>query len=127
MKFKNNFMLFSLGALGYGLLELIWRGYTHWSMLTAGGICFAFFGKLEKTLRKSSVFIKALTGGIFITAVEFIYGVIFNIILHKNVWNYSKLPFNICGQICLLYSAFWGLLSIVFIPLAGLVTKRINK
>ena len=35
---KEKIVLFSIGAMGYGLIEILWRGYTHWSMLTAGGI-----------------------------------------------------------------------------------------
>lgn len=127
MKNKNTFILFSIGALGYGLLEIIWRGYTHWSMLTAGGICFVFLGKIEKALKKTSIFLKAIIGSCFITSIELIFGIIFNIILHKNIWNYSKLPLNIGGQICILYSILWGFLSLIFIPLAGLINKKLNK
>ena len=29
------------GGLLYGLIELLWRGWTHWSMLLCGGACFA--------------------------------------------------------------------------------------
>ena len=28
------------GAALYGLLELSWRGWTHWTMLLCGGFCF---------------------------------------------------------------------------------------
>mgnify|MGYP007061466321 CR=1 FL=1 len=30
--------VFTGGGLGYGLLELIYRGRTHWTMLLAGGL-----------------------------------------------------------------------------------------
>ena len=78
---KIKFMLFSIGAVGYGLIEIIWRGYTHWSMLGAGGICFMFFGTLSDKLKKAGLFAKSLIGSGFITAIEFIFGVVFNIIL----------------------------------------------
>lgn len=32
--------LFLFGGAGYGLIELIWRGHTHPSMVVTGGICF---------------------------------------------------------------------------------------
>ena len=32
--------VFSIGAAGYSLLEILWRGNTHWTMTLAGGICF---------------------------------------------------------------------------------------
>ena len=125
-KGKIKFMLFSIGAVGYGLLEVIWRGYTHWSMLGAGGICFMFFGTLSEKLKHTGIFIKGLIGSSFVTGVEFVFGVVFNVILKKNVWDYSKLPFNIGGQICMLYSCIWVLLSIICIPFAGIINKRLQ-
>jgi uncharacterized membrane protein len=127
MKAKNSMIIFSIGAMGYGLIEILWRGHTHWSMLSAGGICFMFFAKIGEKLNKASILLKALVGSCFITTVEFILGIIFNIILKKNVWDYSKMPFNILGQICLLYSVFWGILSIIFIPFASSLSKKLKK
>ena len=124
---KIKLMLFSIGAVGYGLIEIIWRGYTHWSMLGAGGICFMFFGTLSEKLKKVGLFVKSLIGSGFITAIEFIFGVVFNIILKRNVWDYSKMPMNIGGQICMPYSCLWVLLSLVCIPFAGKVNKRLKK
>ncbi len=126
-KNKSKFILFSIGAFGYGLLEILWRGYTHWSMLTAGGICFVFFGSLCEKLKKTGIFIKGIIGGAFITLIEFIFGIIFNIILKKNVWDYSRMPLNLGGQICAVYSFFWILLSIIIIPFAGFVNKKLSK
>ena len=126
-KNKSKFILFSIGAFGYGLLEILWRGYTHWSMLTAGGICFVFFGSLCEKLKRTGIFIKGIIGGAFITLIEFIFGIIFNIILKKNVWDYSRMPLNLGGQICAVYSFFWVLLSIIIIPFAGFVNKKLIK
>ena len=125
-KRKARFMLFSIGAVGYGLIEIIWRGYTHWSMLGAGGICFMFFGSISDKFKKAGLFMKGLIGSTFITGVEFIFGVVFNIILKKNVWDYSKMPLNIIGQVCMPYSCLWVLLSIVGIPFAGRINRRLR-
>lgn len=127
MKFKKNSILFSIGAIGYGLIEIIWRGYTHWSMLGAGGICFMFFAFLSDKLKNARLLFKAVLASGFITTIELIFGIFFNIILKKNVWDYSKLPFNIGGQICLMYSFLWMLLSIVFIPFAGFVNRKLKR
>ncbi len=124
---KCDFLMFPMGALGYGLIEILWRGYTHPSMLTAGGICFVFFAKIGEKLKNASVFKKAIIGSGFITFIELVFGIIFNIILKKNVWDYSKMPLNFKGQICLLYSVFWGFLSIIFIPFATYVKVRLQK
>lgn len=125
MKAKG--ILFLIGAVGYGLIEIIWRGYTHISMLFAGGICFNIFSVIHKIYGKKSLLKICIIGSAAVTAVEFVFGLIFNIILGKRVWDYSKQPFNILGQVCLLYSLFWGLLSIIFVPLAGKCEKYLNR
>lgn len=124
---KSNLIMFSFGALGYGLIEILWRGFTHPSMLTAGGICFVFFGKIGEKLKAKSLLLKAVIGSGFVTFTELIFGIIFNIILKKNVWDYSKMPLNFKGQICLLYSFFWGILSLAFIPIATSMNKRLQN
>lgn len=52
-----------------------------------------------------------------ITTVEFIAGYIINIRLGWDVWDYSELPFNLMGQICLPYMGLWFLLSALAIVL----------
>lgn len=123
---KSKLILFSIGALGYGLIEVLWRGWTHWSMLSAGGICFVFFAGLNERLKTAKLFIKALIGSAFITLVEFIFGVIFNLALKKNVWDYSSMPFNIGGQVCLFFSLVWLGLSFIFIPFAGFISRKLK-
>lgn len=122
---KIKLMLFSIGAIGYGLLEIIWRGYTHWSMLGAGGICFLFFAKIGDKMKHAGILVKGLIGSGFVTAIELIFGIIFNVILKKNVWDYSKLPLNIGGQVCALYSFIWVIISIVCIPFACFLNHRL--
>jgi uncharacterized membrane protein len=124
---KANFLMFGFGAVGYGLIEILWRGFTHPTMLTAGGICFLFFAKIGEKLKSASLFIKAVIGSGFITLIELIFGVIFNIFLKKNIWDYSNMPLNFKGQICFLYSFFWAILSFLFIPLATVMNKRLQK
>lgn len=126
-KREVRFMLFSIGAFGYGLIEILWRGYTHWSMLGAGGICFLFFGTISEKMKKASLFVKSIVGSGVVTAIELVFGIIFNVILKKNVWDYSKMPLNLGGQVCFLYSFLWMLLSIIFIPFASFINKRLQK
>lgn len=120
-------VIFSVGAAGYSLLEILWRGYTHWSMALAGGFCFSFFAGLGERMKNKSLIIKGLAGGTFITLVEFLFGVVFNIILKKKVWDYSKMPFNFLGQVCLHFSAIWTIISIICIPLAFALKKKLKR
>ncbi|HCM14273.1 MAG TPA: hypothetical protein DHW85_13950 [Lachnospiraceae bacterium] len=52
-----------------------------------------------------------LSAGI-ITAVEFLVGLVVNVWLKLNVWDYSNLPYNIMGQVCLIYTNVWFFLSL---------------
>lgn len=109
----KNFAIFVIGAIGYGILEIIWRGYTHISMLLAGGICLLGIKFIYDFFKNHTLFAKAFLSSVFISTVEAVIGFIVNIKLSLNVWNYSALPFNIGGQVCLLFSFFWFLLSLI--------------
>ena len=54
---------------------------------------------------------------ILITALELAFGVVLNRILGLNIWDYSDLPLNFLGQICLPFTAAWFLLAAVAILL----------
>ena len=126
-KGKIKFVMFSIGALGYGLLEVLWRGYTHISMFFAGGICFNAFAAIGKNSKNHKPFFLAAIGALMVTAVEFITGCIVNLWLKKKVWDYSKMPFNILGQVCPAFTLLWGLLSLFAIPFSAKIHKRISK
>lgn len=117
---------FGLGAFFYALIEILWRGYTHWSMMLAGGLCFLSFSKIAEN-RSRPLWKKCIIGSIAVTGIEFVFGLVFNIILNKQVWDYSDRPFNLFGQVCLLFSLYWGLLGIVGIPVAGKVRKTLKR
>lgn len=126
-KRKAYLIIFSLGACGYGMIEILWRGYTHWSMLTAGGLSFCGLSAIAEKFKKSGIILKAFLGGAFITAIELMFGIVFNLFFKKNVWDYSKLPLNLGGQVCALYSFFWVILSFFAIPLAAKLNKKLSK
>lgn len=102
--------VFVIGALAYSLIELLWRGYTHWTMTLTGGFCMALL-MLISTL-SLPLPLKWLLGALSITAVEFAVGCLVNRMLHWQVWDYSDLPFNLLGQISLPFTGVWFLLSI---------------
>ncbi|MBR2339644.1 MAG: hypothetical protein IKA74_02290 [Clostridia bacterium] len=120
---KKYFVLFTTGALGYAALELLWRAYTHWSMMLAGGVCFALISLICKWFAKAPIAVKAIACGIGITAVELGFGALFNLHLGMSVWDYSRQPFNLWGQICPAYSALWVGISLLLIPVAEAINE----
>lgn len=124
---KKNTIFFASGGIGYGLLEILWRGRTHWSMVIAGGLCFMLFSRVAEKFRHRSLFYKAALCSAGVTAVEFVFGVVFNMVLKKNVWDYSDVPFNVLGQICPLYTVLWGVLGLLLVPVAERLNRRLEK
>lgn len=110
--------LFVSGGLIYVLIEMIWRGHTHWTMFLVGGICFVLVGLINEWFTFEMPLVSQMVISMFvITVVEFIAGYIINIRLSWNVWDYSEMPFNLKGQICLPYMGLWFLLSALAIVL----------
>ncbi len=108
--FSEYIFTFLLGFFLYGLLETIGRGYTHWSMTILGGIALSILYRMEhQTLSYRS---RAFFGALFITAAEFSVGILENIILGWDVWDYSDVWCSFLGQICLPFSCLWFLLCI---------------
>lgn len=110
--------LFTIGGLVYVFLELITRGRSHWSMFMVGGICFLLIGQLnEGSDSDTPIAAQMAYGAIIVTAIEFVCGCILNLILGWQVWNYSNMPLNLLGQICLPFSILWYFVSGIAIVL----------
>ena len=108
----------TLGGVIYVLIELMWRGYSHWSMFLLGGICFIALGLINEIIPwEMPLTAQMFIGCAIITVLEFITGCIVNLWLGWNVWDYSELPFNLLGQISLKSSIGWYFLSAVGIVL----------
>ena len=65
-------------------------------------------------------FINSWASGVIVaviiaTILEFITGIIVNIILKWNIWDYSNMFGNILGQICPLFTILWFFVSIIAI------------
>lgn len=117
---------FALGGALYTLLEILWRGYTHPSMTLTGGVCLAMIYMLNSQLAGRPLILKCAIGAVGITLIELAVGLIVNVKLHLGVWDYSRVPFNFKGQICLPYSIMWLLLSAPAFALCGLIERYFN-
>ena len=118
----KNLILFEIGGLIYSLIEIIYRGNTHWTMFIVGGLCFLLVGWINKFFSWDlALWKQMLIGGIIITAVEFVSGCIINLWLGWNVWDYSHVPLNILGQVCLPFYFAWVGLSLIAIILDDII------
>lgn len=115
--FKHS-ILWLIGGLIYILIEMLWRGRTHWTMFILGGICFVGIGLINELRSwQMPLYQQTLISAVLITVMEFITGCTVNLLLKWEVWDYSNIPFNILGQICVLFMLLWIILSVVAIIL----------
>ena len=123
----NRFIIiFILGGFGYCILEILWRGYTHWTMFILGGLCLYALTATFNRLQRFHLALKAIIGGGIITVAELLTGCIVNLYLGWRVWDYSAAPYNLLGQICLTYSILWMLLCIPVALISDLLVKYIR-
>ncbi len=123
-KARELFYIFTIGAVGYSLLEILWRKYTHWTMAITGGICFLLIYRINIKLKLKHMVSKCVLGALAITMVEFLVGWVVNVKLKWNVWDYSSRSFNLLGQVCALYSFLWFLLCIPLNFLCNAIHKH---
>lgn len=73
-------ILFDTGGLLYILIELAWRGWSHWTMFILGGICFVHLGLINEVLPwEMPLWQQVLIGAGIITVLEFLTGRVVNL------------------------------------------------
>jgi uncharacterized membrane protein len=127
--FLKELVLFTIGGVIYNLIEIAYRGYTHWSMFIVGGICFCLVGLINEFFDWDfpTFHSQCIIGAIIITTLEYISGYIVNIKLGWYVWDYSNKFLNINGQICLQSFVYWIILSAIAILLDDYIRYRFFK
>ena len=131
------------GSFAGVVVELLWCLVRNGYLESRAGLVYGPFnllygvGAVALTLilyryrNRSSAF--SFFGGIVIgSAVEYLLSWGQETLFGSTSWDYSELPFNINGRICLLYSVFWGILGVLWIKsiyprVAKIILKIPNK
>lgn len=96
----------------YVMVEYLWRGYSHVSMFMLAGICGVVIGLINELFPwDMPIWLQCVIGASIVTVGEFITGCVVNLWLGLMVWDYSNMPFNLLGQICLPFALAWVVLS----------------
>lgn len=130
MRSKRWLLHIALAVLGggmYVIIELLWRRRSHISMFFVGGICFALIGAIHDRFRRMVLPIRCAICAVAVSAVEFVSGCLINRQWGLNVWDYSDQPHHIMGQVCPLYTLFWGVLSAVAWPIYRRTRKWLSQ
>ena len=126
VNFYKLFIIFFSGSFVGVLIELFWCYIRYGYLESRSGLVYGPFnlvyglGALVLTLalykyRNRSWSFSFLGGFITGSVVEYLCSFFQEKIFGSTSWDYSQIPFNLNGRICLLYSVFWGLLGILWI------------
>ena len=103
--------LFFIGSIVYMTMEIMWKGETHWTMGILGGICLIVIGLINELFSDIPLLYQGFIGSIIITFLEYFSGMLLNVKLGLGIWDYSMLPWNVDGQVCLYFSIMWIFVS----------------
>ena len=78
-----------MGAAGYSLLEILWRGYTHWTMGVTGGLCLSTLYRVSEAVKHWRTGTRCVLGSAIITGYELAVGWLVNLKLGWDIWDYS--------------------------------------
>lgn len=117
----KNLTIFVLMGIVYVCIEVFFSAFTghDWSLVGTSSVwMFIVGGYLGLTVGKFSNYkhnvkypLDVIAGAGLITLVELISGIILNIWLKFDIWDYSSSKFNFLGQIDYIHSFCWLLLT----------------
>ena len=110
-------ILTSTGFIGYMIIELLFRGYTYYTMGLAGSLAFILIGLINELIPwELYIEIQMVIASLIVTLIELIFGSILLNVFNMRMWDYSDQFLNYKGYICALFSFLWlfvGLFAIV--------------
>lgn len=120
---KNKLTIFTLLGIAYIFIEVMFTSITTlkfsligqsslW-MFLVGGCLGMLLGKINeiKSFQKLSHLVTVLLGATAITLIELLSGLILNIVCGFGIWNYTLNPLNFLGQIDIIHSTCWIILT----------------
>ena len=127
LTFRQLTTSFLTGCVVYPLLEVAFRGYSHWTMGLTGGICFAALFLFQWTFPDLPFWRKAMLGALTIIVLELTVGSVVNLWLGWGIWDYTNLRFHYLGQISLVFALIWYALCSIFFWVAGRISSKTEK
>lgn len=123
MRVIKSLVMFLAGFCAFITIEVLFRGYSYVMSGVMGGLAVIALDRINDEISwDMDLALQALIGGAFVTAMEFAVGAIAK---YTNIlpvmWDYSDVPLNIGGIICLPFTIAWTLLSVLAIFLADAI------
>lgn len=132
-------LIFFFGSFFGVVVETLWYLVSRGVLTNRAGLVYGPFnllygaGAVVLTLtlyryRNRGSWLSFLGGMVTGSILEYLCSWLQELLLGSRSWNYSHMPFNLNGRICLLFSVFWGFLGMLWIKnLYPRLIKRILK
>lgn len=119
-KLSKNIILFTVGFCLYITIEVLFRGYSFPLMGVCAGLVIVLLDKINDYISWDiDILVQCTLGMLMVTIMELIIGTIFlDTNLLPVMWDYSNLPLNFRGIICIPFMALWMILSFIAILVA---------
>lgn len=115
-------VLFLVGYCVYIAIEVTFRNYSFPLMGIVGAISFILIDRINEVMPwDTDLIIQSVIGSLIVTMFELIVGEGLKFFNQPPMWDYSSLPLNFDGVICLPFSLVWVLLSAIAIFLADAI------
>lgn len=112
-------ILFLVGYCVYISIEVTFRNYSFPLMGIVGAVSFILIDRINEVIPwDTDLIIQSIFGSLIVTIFELVVGEGLKIFNQPPMWDYSSLPLNFDGVICLPFSLIWILLSAIAIILA---------
>ena len=114
-----------IGSFAGVIIEMLWCLLTNGYLASRAGLVIGPFNLLYGVgaaaltaalyrFRNRGRWLSFLGGMLVGSVVEYVCSWAQELVFGSRSWDYSHLPFNLNGRICLLYSFFWGLLGVLW-------------
>lgn len=126
LNFYKILLICFVGSFLGVVVELLWCLITHGYIESRSGLVYGPFNLLYGVgaavltvclykYRNRSAYISFAGSMLVGSAVEYVCSFGQELVFGSRSWDYSDMPFNLNGRICLMYSVFWGVLGIFWI------------
>lgn len=118
----KNSTLFICGFCMYITVEVLFRGYSYAAMGLLGGLCMCLIGGINNYISWDMTLLGQMTlGASIITFLELIVGIADKYYWYIGMWDYSYMPLNFQGVICVPFFFAWMFLSFFAIILSDAI------
>lgn len=122
IKYLRQIILFLVGFCAYITIEVCFRGYSYLLMGIVGGIILLLIDQINERISWNiDLIVYGVIGSAIATLFEFVIGETCKFLNMAPMWDYSNLPFNFDGVICLPFSLLWIILSIIGVFIADAI------